>query len=415
MPPKKYFSTLLFYFIVGVFILYPLYFFGQNKDASTLEQKIFNLNNELKYEESEKILLEIINSDEDDTQKFKAYILLSNTYKRVFDYNSTFKYLNEASRYSSSASDKNTILGLKAMSYFDILKYDESRKILSSLQKQNFYGIKPEDKSILLMQIGYIHFLNKQYKEAENNYLNSLSIMTSIKSCHHSIVYGKMLLLYYETRKLNKIDSLYNVGIKSAEECNILKYKIYLTEQYLQTINRQDYEKTLKYKAILDTLNYNYKTNDKLASLHEVKNKFTDDELEKVETKSFFYKFSTVILIFLSILLLYFLVNFYKKRKKSEEEYIEIKKTFDFYANNLTISEEITLEEILHKDVFSQRQKEILDLVLHGYNNLQIAEKLFISENTVKFHIKNIYKILSENNIKFERYKTKMTIEENEQ
>lgn len=39
----------------------------------------------------------------------------------------------------------------------------------------------------------------------------------------------------------------------------------------------------------------------------------------------------------------------------------------------------------------SKREEEILQLVRAGMFNREIAEKLFISENTVKFHLKNIY------------------------
>lgn len=40
---------------------------------------------------------------------------------------------------------------------------------------------------------------------------------------------------------------------------------------------------------------------------------------------------------------------------------------------------------------FSERQTEVLDLLAHGYDVPAIAEKLFISENTVRTHTKKIY------------------------
>lgn len=38
-----------------------------------------------------------------------------------------------------------------------------------------------------------------------------------------------------------------------------------------------------------------------------------------------------------------------------------------------------------------EREVEILSLIARHYSNPPIAEELFISRNTVKFHIKNIY------------------------
>ena len=40
----------------------------------------------------------------------------------------------------------------------------------------------------------------------------------------------------------------------------------------------------------------------------------------------------------------------------------------------------------------SSREKEIVDLMINGFSNKEIAAKLFISENTVETHRKNIYR-----------------------
>jgi len=42
----------------------------------------------------------------------------------------------------------------------------------------------------------------------------------------------------------------------------------------------------------------------------------------------------------------------------------------------------------------SNREIEVLDLLCEGKNNREIAGELFISSNTVRFHLKNIYKKL---------------------
>jgi DNA-binding NarL/FixJ family response regulator len=39
----------------------------------------------------------------------------------------------------------------------------------------------------------------------------------------------------------------------------------------------------------------------------------------------------------------------------------------------------------------SQREREIVALVAQGYKNKEIAEKMFISEQTVKNHLHNIF------------------------
>ena len=54
--------------------------------------------------------------------------------------------------------------------------------------------------------------------------------------------------------------------------------------------------------------------------------------------------------------------------------------------------EELRLKAFAEKYCFSPREVEVLEQILEGLSNGEISEKLFISGNTVKFHIKNILK-----------------------
>ena len=46
--------------------------------------------------------------------------------------------------------------------------------------------------------------------------------------------------------------------------------------------------------------------------------------------------------------------------------------------------------DVGEESVISERETEILRLIAKGYTNKEIAKKLFIAENTVKVHVKNI-------------------------
>ena len=48
----------------------------------------------------------------------------------------------------------------------------------------------------------------------------------------------------------------------------------------------------------------------------------------------------------------------------------------------------------LKTDLLTDRQKEIVDLVKEGKTNKEIGSALYISENTVKYHLKIIYNAL---------------------
>jgi DNA-binding NarL/FixJ family response regulator len=47
-----------------------------------------------------------------------------------------------------------------------------------------------------------------------------------------------------------------------------------------------------------------------------------------------------------------------------------------------------------HEEVLTERENEVLDKLIEGKTNRQIAAELFISDNTVAFHLKQIYEKL---------------------
>ena len=64
--------------------------------------------------------------------------------------------------------------------------------------------------------------------------------------------------------------------------------------------------------------------------------------------------------------------------------------------------------KILRDVKLTRRENEVLQLLAKGCTRNQIAKKLFISDETVKMHIKNIYKKLKAKNKIDALIKTKM-------
>ncbi|WP_228374662.1 response regulator transcription factor [Chryseobacterium sp. FH1] len=86
-------------------------------------------------------------------------------------------------------------------------------------------------------------------------------------------------------------------------------------------------------------------------------------------------------------------IKFYKRYiRKRNLEFRRLRESVKFYKNlpNLNIIDD---SQVLENDSLNDRQKEIVLQMLKGFTNAEIAEKLFIAETTVKYHIKNIYKI----------------------
>ncbi len=53
------------------------------------------------------------------------------------------------------------------------------------------------------------------------------------------------------------------------------------------------------------------------------------------------------------------------------------------------------LREILTQKGLSNREAEVAELVVKGLSNKEVANQLFVTEKTVKFHLTNIYKKMS--------------------
>ena len=70
----------------------------------------------------------------------------------------------------------------------------------------------------------------------------------------------------------------------------------------------------------------------------------------------------------------------------------EIKNESDMQENKEETDKEIKQNLFCEKYTITAREKEVMLLALEGNSNPVIAQKLFVSENTIKFHMKNILK-----------------------
>lgn len=94
--------------------------------------------------------------------------------------------------------------------------------------------------------------------------------------------------------------------------------------------------------------------------------------------------------------------------KDEEIDYL-IDCIFKIHAGRFIVSESMVeklVELLITKSEFpinlliSDREKEVLSLIQNGFSNSQISKHLFLSENTIKTHIKHIYKKMSVSNRK---------------
>lgn len=385
--------------------------YGQDNLFQKLEQKVYILNNELKYNESQALLLPVLQSKTfTASEKYQAATLLSYTYKRVFDYQSTLKFLEMARTFAKETTQKDQYLASieaeEAFVYFDTHDYDKADRLTARLEKSGFKHISLENKSKLIMQRGYLLFLDKKYAAAEAIYDQAIQLMKPSTPCHLPMVFVKKMQLY---NAMNRLDLLKDALQKStfyADSCHIIKYHLYTYEELLHIYeSRKDFTHLAEAQKIVDSLNTIYAKEVNIASLHNQKENILlgekDEQLKQEQTSRSLLTIVLVCILAIALVLLVWLILYKRQQRAVEVEFLRMKAELEYYlAINREAEADKTTTEKKELTNLSERQQEVLDCMALGMSNKQIANKLFISENTVKYHIKNIYQLLEINDRK---------------
>jgi len=170
-----------------------------------------------------------------------------------------------------------------------------------------------------------------------------------------------------------------------------------------------EYEKSLKYLKDYNKLNQEILGIEKQKEINnlnirfEVQNKNNKIKLLELE-KNYINKRSKIfgyigVFIVLSLVILIYTINL--KRKHSNLLIKQMQRDVSDYINIIHDFEEEKHEQEENKhDLFLQkikqfelteREEEVLLYISKGYKNKEIANKMFVSINTIKTHIKNIF------------------------
>lgn len=390
--------------IIILFLLISSFFQAQNMEYYVLEKEIYHNNQLGKHNLSQKKLLSILENN-NLTQKETVFVnfLLANTFRSLNDFPTTVKYLDKAMALSYNLPKEEDSLRMSikaemAFNYFDNNRYKESDSIMQEFVKLKFRNTNLIDKAYIIMQMAYLKYLEKDFDASEKMFNESSDILQKASPCNLPVILVKKMQLYAKKNNIDSVTVIYDRSMKIANQCSILKYKIYATQELLEIYKyRGDANKVYEYLNILDALKREDNKEARLSNMH-VDNQNILEKENTEEEKSFFWKTILFVVLAIAASLLGFI--FYRRSTKYKKEKYEIdaelqemKKMLQNYAQ---IKQEITHEDkfIRNENKLTERQKELLNLMSKGLSNKEIAEKLFISENTVKYHIKNIYLIL---------------------
>ena len=393
---KKHFPLLLL--ILFVFT----HSFGQSEKLKKLENQIKTLNDNLQYEKSIAVLNEIITNEQSTHyEKYYAYLLESFTYKRLFNYTKTLHKLDlalaEGLQSDQKEEVKNTIDAEKCFVYFDTQDYPKAEALITQLRKLNFKHLTIPTQSWIIMQDGYIKMLNKDYAKSEQ-LLNEAAALVKANSPENlPNIYGKKMELFNKMNLFEKRDTAFKEGLLLAKKYNKVKYEMYLY-QVMRNIfqENEDYKNAFFTQKKYDSIVKYYNATDANGKLELAEKKLEDENRQLKEQNEKYIDYILYGVIVSLLLLLYFAFRLYQsnmaKRILVEKENTRIHNEIERLTQALDEKGNATLN--LSNYNLTDRQKEIIDFIRSGLTNKEIATKLFISENTVKYHLKIIYEIL---------------------
>ncbi len=353
---------------------------AQKITLDSLDQVIYTYNNAFQYDSSIALLSRMLSDPRAEPEKrSKYYLYKSYTYKRLFNYGQAMYNLDlaiEEARKSSDAEKRVAELKAeKAFIYFDTQDYDKAAVIMNELKEQEYRYLSPDYVSFLLLQTSFLHIQNKEYNTAEQNLNDAIALARQHSPHDLPLFYGKKIHLYNATGRYDLRDSAFQQGYREAEKTGVMKYQMYLYEVLKGELYAvKDYTAAIRAQKRYDSLAYLYDYTG-YAGRAQVLDKKMEDERKLQELARQKTQKTYLLLLVLVLLVLIPAVYFYRRRQPLLEKGPG---DFDLNRYDLTV-----------------RQHEIIELVQQGKSNKEIADLLFISENTVKYHLKTIYEMLN--------------------
>ncbi len=356
---------------------------AQQTLSDTLDKVIYAYNNAFEYDKSIALLSRMLaDPNMKPAERSKLYLYKSYTYKRVFNYEQAMYNLDmaidEAMKSTQAEKLVAELKAEKAFVYFDTQTYDKAAAVMQELEDQGYRHLAPQYVAFLLLQKSFLHIRDKDYSAAEQNLDDAIALARQHSPQDLPLFYGKKIHLYNATGRYDLRDSAFREGYREAEKTGVIKYQMYLYEVLkgeLYAVN--DHTSALKAQKKYDSLAHVYDYTG-YAGKAQVLDKKIEDEKKLQELtrqkKQKTYLLAIVLLLVLLIPVLYF----YRKHQPGPESgEASSAGAFDLSRYDLTI-----------------RQREIIVLVQQGKSNKEIADVLYISENTVKYHLKSIYETL---------------------
>lgn len=394
------------FFRKGMLVLYCILvysgmLFSQTTDPIKLNKEITALNNAYKYDSAIIKLEEIINHPSSTSiDRYYAYIEKALTYKRLYNYAVVLNNLNYAVEEGRGTAIEDhaeaRVKFEKMFIHFDLLDFQQARYHFDKITERDLELVDPPIKAFYWNVAGTFKIREGKYEEAEAILRQGIAVIENENPEHLPAVYCKLVNLAEHTRNPELAEWAFEKGIYYSKKYGIDIYKIRMhydmSHFYLKM---DDYKNAYFHERMGSELSGVYNAPVQSGNLNLVERELWNKrrDLERTYERNvqiFLVILSVILLAFLIVLFQFFKIN-KQKRYFIELENERMRQELEEISKNAGKSDS---ELILEKYNLSDRQLQIIELVKQGKTNKEIGNELFISENTVKYHLKIIYNVL---------------------
>ncbi len=316
------------------------------------------------------------------------------------------KLSSDSLRWGHALNNIGMMVGFAGETELELDKYEQAATIFNAIGEKEGYANT-------LLNSGTVYTVLEQYQKAEEYYSRALTafeeinLLSGIQNTLQSSAENHLYM-----NRLVKANELAKKALEIAVQ-NEFRQDIVYTYNLLSqvAVKSGDFKAAFEYQALENKTKEEIFNTEKSQQIAELETRYQTEKKEQqlilaaIQLKQQAQeKYLLIAAIILISLVGGFIIYSVKRqaslqRKLLEEEMDHLRLKINSLLGNpekVALNQEV-INQSLHQPL-SDREFEILNLTVADKTNREIADQVFVSVNTVKFHLKNIYSKLGVSN-----------------